>query len=115
MKLKFDAKQDYQLDAICAVLDLFVGQSDASQNEVTLVDEEFSSLKLTETGVANHRVITDTQWLDNLKAVQRANGLPESDALEVMVARNRWRGPAASSARTAAKNRLPSKTILVYS
>ncbi|MGB0218662.1 MAG: DEAD/DEAH box helicase family protein [Sinimarinibacterium flocculans] len=84
MKLKFDANEGYQLDAIRAVVDLFAGQPDASQNDVTMMDEGLSSLKLTETGVANQRVITDAQWLSNLRTVQTANGLPESDRLEPM-------------------------------
>ena len=58
MKLQFDANQDYQLEAIRAVVALFEGQPDSSQTSVTR-DDELSSLKLTETGVANQRVITD--------------------------------------------------------
>ncbi|MEZ5584806.1 MAG: hypothetical protein R3F37_20380 [Candidatus Competibacteraceae bacterium] len=34
MKLQFDANQDYQLEAIRAVVDLFKGQPDASQTGV---------------------------------------------------------------------------------
>ncbi|SEK81009.1 DEAD/DEAH box helicase family protein [Nitrosovibrio tenuis] len=84
MKLQFDANQDYQLEAIRAVIALFVGQPDASQNDVPMVDEGLSSLKLSEAGVANQRVITDEQWLINLQAVQRAHGIDQSDALEQM-------------------------------
>ena len=67
MKLQFDANQDYQLEAIRATVALFTGQPDASQTAFTR-DDELASLKLTETGVANHRVITDEQWLANLTA-----------------------------------------------
>lgn len=84
MKLQFDANQDYQLEAIHAVVSLFEGQPDASQISVGW-DDELSSLKLTETGVANQRVISDEQWLANLNAVQMAHGIePSSAALEVM-------------------------------
>lgn len=84
MKLQFDANQDYQLEAIHAVVSLFEGQPDASQVSVGW-DDELSSLKLTETGVANQRVITDEQWLANLNAVQKAHEIePSSAALEVM-------------------------------
>jgi type III restriction enzyme len=83
MKLQFDANQDYQLEAIRAVVELFDGQPDASQIAVTR-DDELSSLKLTETGVANQRVIDDTQWLKNLHAVQKTHGIEPSAALEQM-------------------------------
>lgn len=84
MKLQFDAHQDFQLEAIRAVVALFAGQPDASQNAVTMADEGLSSLRLTETGVANQRVITDAQWLENLHAVQTAHGIEPSAALETM-------------------------------
>ena len=84
MKLQFDANQDYQLEAIRAVVALFAGQPDASQNTVPMADEGLSSLKLSETGVANQRVITNEQWLANLQAVQMAHGIEQSGALEVM-------------------------------
>lgn len=83
MKLQFDANQDYQLEAIRAVVALFDGQPDASQSAVTRADE-LSSLTLTETGVANRRVINDAQWLKNLHAVQKAHGIEPSEALATM-------------------------------
>ena len=83
MKLQFDANQDYQLEAIHAVVSLFEGQPGASQISVSW-DDELSSLKFTETGVANQRVITDEQWLANLNAVQKIHGIEPSTALEVM-------------------------------
>lgn len=86
MKLQFDANQDYQLDAIRAVVALFEGQPDASQNMVAMADEGLSSLKLSESGVANHRVIADEQWLANLQAVQKAHGIEPSAVLQTMQA-----------------------------
>ncbi len=83
MKLQFDAHQEYQLEAIRAVVELFDGQPDASQTAV-MRDDELSSLKLTQTGVANQRVIDDAQWLKNLHAVQAAHGIAPSAALETM-------------------------------
>ncbi|CAJ8826282.1 type III restriction enzyme, res subunit [Burkholderia pseudomallei] len=83
MKLQFDAHQDYQLEAIRAVVALFEGQPDASQTAVTR-DDTLSSLALTETGIANQRVIDDAQWLANLHAVQKAHGVEPSAALATM-------------------------------
>lgn len=84
MKLQFDAHQDYQLEAIRAVVALFEGQPDASQTAVTR-DDTLSSLALTETGIANRRVIDDAQWLANLHAVQEAHAIEPSDALATMM------------------------------
>ncbi|MFN9030768.1 MAG: DEAD/DEAH box helicase family protein [Betaproteobacteria bacterium] len=83
MKLQFDANQDYQLAAIQSVVALFAGQPDASQSAVTRADE-LASLSLTETGVANRRVIDDVQWLGNLHAVQQARDIAPSPALATM-------------------------------
>lgn len=84
MKLQFDANQDYQLEAIRAVVSLFAGQPDASQRGVAMADEGLSSLALSETGVANQRVLTDAQWLLNLNAVQKTHGIDASAALETL-------------------------------
>lgn len=83
MKLQFDANQDYQLEAIRAVVALFDGQPDASQTVVTR-DDQLSSLKLTESGIANRLVIDDSQWLKNLHTVQQGHGIEPSAALATM-------------------------------
>lgn len=83
MKLQFDAHQDYQLEAIRAVVTLFVGQPGASQTAVTR-DDTLSSLALTETGISNQLVIDNAQWLANLHTVQEAHGIEPSDALATM-------------------------------
>lgn len=84
MKLQFNANEIYQLEAIQAVVELFDGQPDASQNAVTFIDEAFSSLRLTETGIANNLVITEEQWLANCRNIQTEHELPASEILEVM-------------------------------
>lgn len=82
MKLRFDANQPFQLEAIEAVVDLFSGQPSGSTPVMSPHDPSPSSLALTETGIGNRRVITDEQWLANLQAVQRGHGLDVSDGLE---------------------------------
>ncbi len=81
MKLQFDAQQDFQLAAIQATVGLFAGQPDASQLPVAMGDATPSSLQFNEQGVANRRVITPEQWLENLHAVQAQQNLSADEAL----------------------------------
>lgn len=84
MKLKFDPNQEFQLKAIAAVVDLFEGQPDASQANVAFAESTPSSLRFSEYGVANQRVITDQQWLANAQAVQKRNDLEPSESLRLL-------------------------------
>ncbi|MDZ4730170.1 MAG: DEAD/DEAH box helicase family protein [Xanthomonadales bacterium] len=85
MKLQFDANQEFQLQAIGATVDLFAGQPDASQHGISMADNELSSLRLNEVGLANQRVISDQQWLKNLQQVQQEQKLPVSERLEQLL------------------------------
>lgn len=88
MKLQFDASQAYQLNAVAAVVDLFKGQPGADQGVSSFEQDSLTSLALTETGVANRRVLTDEQLLANLHAVQTTNALAHSESLETLVLDN---------------------------
>ncbi len=81
MKLHFDPNQEYQLQAIKSIVDIFEGQP------LSRSDFEFSitegSLRLTENGVGNNLVLSEEQLLDNLQQVQKRNELdPVSEKLE---------------------------------
>ena len=81
MKLHFDPNQDYQLQAIKSIVDIFEGQP------LSRSDFEFSitegSLQLTENGVGNNLVLSEDQILKNLQAVQMRNTIdPVSEKLE---------------------------------
>ncbi len=82
MKLKFDPNQDFQLKAINSVVEIFEGQS------LEKGDFEFSFLGQidiqSQMGVGNKLEITDAQILENLKTIQKHNGLPESQQLDGM-------------------------------
>ncbi len=82
MKLQFDANQEYQIDAVQAVVRLFEGQPTGSQMGLALADDGLSSLALSEAGIANRRVIDDLQWLNNLHAVQDEHQIERSTELE---------------------------------
>jgi type III restriction enzyme len=86
MEFKFDAHQQFQQDAIAAIVDLFDGQpADAAALETTLVGEapeaEPGTFKLAldlanEVGaVGNNLLLDDEAILQNLRAVQDRNGL----------------------------------------
>jgi len=74
MELKFDANQDYQLQAIEAVTDLFTGQPRIQ------ADLKFSLGHSSFAAVANRLDLDETELLANLHTVQRRNNItPDPD------------------------------------
>ncbi|MBI4801198.1 MAG: DEAD/DEAH box helicase family protein [Elusimicrobia bacterium] len=81
MKLHFDANQDYQLQAIQAVLGLFEGQPlNKGEFEFSLGGSNGLGLKFS--GVRNDLAVSEEQVLKNLQEVQKTNGLAASEKLE---------------------------------
>ena len=80
MKFQFDAQQQYQLDAIRAVVDLFTGQP-AAAGTFEWQPDVFGGDLLDRLGVANALAISDARLLENLREVQRRNALAVADAL----------------------------------
>lgn len=80
MKLKFDANQPFQKEAIQSVIGLFEGQpkSDGAF-EYTLYEK--NSLNLI-AGVANKCLLSEDQLLKNLQVIQSANNIAQSEKLE---------------------------------
>ncbi len=80
MKLNFDPNQEYQLEAIQAVVDLFEGQPlSRDQFEFSLAQQGtfFSS----DSGFGNNLMLSDAQLLENLQRVQDRQGLRRSTEL----------------------------------
>ena len=73
MKLYFDPNQQYQLDAVKSIVDIFEGQP-LNQGDFGFSISENGHL-FNENGVGNQIVISDEQILKNLQAVQEKNGL----------------------------------------
>lgn len=90
MKLKFDPNQQFQQDAINAVVDLFEGQPKDADKLVSVLKEKDASafdsiLKLDEVGaVGNNLAIGQEVVLQNLKSIQDRNGLKVTDQLDGM-------------------------------
>lgn len=84
MKLHFDSNQDYQLQAIRSIVDLFDGQPlHASEFEFSLGLAQ-TSVQFTEYGVGNAIRLTPYEVIENLRRVQQRNGLLESAELAGM-------------------------------
>lgn len=76
MRLKFDSKQSYQLEAIQSVIELFEGQHlNNSDYAFSFTSENSGSIKFTETGVGNNFTLTEEEILANLNKVQVGNNL----------------------------------------
>ena len=87
---QFDPRQQYQLDAIAAVVDLFDGQpKDADKLAVTLrgtsaetAEGQLAVDTAQEIGaIGNNLVLDEAAILANLQAVQDRNGLEQSESL----------------------------------
>src|ERR1035437_8712106 len=81
MKLHFDANQDYQLQAIQAVLNVFEGQP-LNKGDFEFSLAQAGGLGLQFSGVRNNLGISEEQILKNLRELQKTNSLPTSDNLE---------------------------------
>ena len=79
MKFKFDPKQDYQLQAIDAVVDLFEGQP---RYEAALEFKLAANIALAV--VPNRLDLDDTSLLANLQSVQKRNRVAEDGDLQVI-------------------------------
>jgi len=73
MKLVFDPNQQYQLDAVKSIVDIFDGQP-LSQGDFGFSISENGQL-FNENGVGNRIVISKEKILSNLRKVQKTNGL----------------------------------------
>ena len=78
MKLKFK-HQDFQTDAVNAVVDLFAGQESAHSTFSVETGAQVQMSGMNEMGFGNGLVIDDNALLENMHAVQKRNNLPITD------------------------------------
>lgn len=82
MKLQFDSNQEYQLQAIQSVVDIFEGQPLSTGEYEFSLQQTNTSLAFTENGVGNAIRLTQQEIFENVRKVQQRNGLPESPELQ---------------------------------
>lgn len=75
MKLHFDSHQDFQLQAIQSVVDIFEGQPLNTGDYEFSLQQADSSLAFSENGVGNAIRLTDQEILRNVQAVQKRNAI----------------------------------------
>lgn len=102
IKLQFDPGQPHQLAGVAAVVRVFEGQPlGKAPFSVALTGAAASgSIELTEQGVANQLTLSPEQLLDNVRAVQRANHLPESAALAPLTYKRTVDDPVTGKTKT---------------
>ena len=81
MKIKFDGNQDFQLDAIRAIVDVFAGQP-LTRNSLQWQSDTFGHELLTEMGMGNSLVLSDDAILNNVQKIQAENELPPAVELQ---------------------------------
>lgn len=82
MKIKFDPQQQYQLDAIQAVIDIFNGQPLATSGFEMTSTVGSLGLQQTEFGLGNRLVLSDEAVLRNVQTIQQRNAVTPVPALQ---------------------------------
>jgi len=90
MKLQFDPNQQFQLDAVAAVSDLFDGQPQGPPEYAVIrfgaIGGLFVGQESTELGVGNRLLLADDKLRENTRAIQARNGLEVADEQAVLQA-----------------------------
>lgn len=81
MKIKFDGHQEFQLDAIRAVVDVFAGQP-LTRASLQWQSDALGGELLTEMGVGNSLVLGDEAIVRNVRAIQTVNEIEPNAELQ---------------------------------
>jgi len=98
MKLQFDPKQPFQLEAIAAIVDLFEGQSQGAPEYSVINIGDFGALfegqAQTELGLGNQILLPEEKLAENTRAVQHRNDIEIPDPLAPLAAWDLFDAPA---------------------
>src|ERR1044072_1672781 len=87
MRLQFDPNQQFQLDAVDAVANLFDGQErgapEFSVIKVAFDGELFGGQEMTETGVGNRLLLDEEKLRENPHKIQNQNDIEHDNAAEL--------------------------------
>ena len=82
MKLKFDPNQQYQLDAVNAVVGIFDGQPLSGSDFEISFTTAYGLLEFRELGIGNSLVLDDEKLLDNVWKVQEKDEIEKVGTLQ---------------------------------
>ncbi len=80
MKIKFNDRLDFQLEAIQSITDIFAGMENGESN-FSVSNNQAGAIKFTDTGIGNKINLIEEEILDNVKKIQLRNGLKQSTTL----------------------------------
>jgi len=103
MKLHFDPNQQFQLDAIASVVDLFEGQPQKAFSMTPINMGEYSGLfagqTQTDLGIGNQIVVDEEKLRENARVVQHRNDIEITDPVAALEAWELFDAPANKARR----------------
>lgn len=101
MKLQFDPNQQFQLDAVAAVTELFDGQPQGAPEYAVINMGKgtglFTGQQQTELGAGNQLLVAEDKLLANTRAIQTRNDIEVADPAAALEAWELFDGPANQS------------------